>query len=351
MSGQLGKIAHTFFDQFIKRRLGASRQEVLAGPQFGVDVSLIDLPQGNALVLASDPLSLIPALGLEESAWLSVHLLANDIATTGFAPQFGQFVLNLPADFPKEDFERYWDYIHRFSQEIGLAITGGHTGFIAGQHSTIAGGGTFAAIVAKEAIRLSKNAQVGDSLLVTKSAALSSVAILARSFPNTVKNKAGNEVFQLAADSFYQISSLKDALVAVGSGQAIDDISAMHDVTEGGILGAIYELVTASGLGARIYNEKLPVHSVQREVSRIFDLDPRYIVGAGSMIIAARADKTASVMERLRKENIPCVEVGRIGEKEKGLKLIDNGNASDLIYYAEDPYWAAFFKALKSGWK
>src|SRR5690606_33726015 len=193
------------------------------------------------------------------------------------------------------------DYIHRFSREIGLAITGGHTGFIEGQHSTIAGGATFATVASKAAIRLSKNAQVGDAILVTKSAAISSVAILARSFPKVVQNKAGNEVFQLATESFYQISSLKDAFLAVGAGQATEDVSAMHDVTEGGILGAIYELVSASGLGARIYNEKLPVHDVQQQVSRIFDLDPRYIVGAGAMVIAAPADKTASVMKRLHK--------------------------------------------------
>lgn len=351
MSGQLGKIAHTFFDQLVKTRLGASRQEVIAGPQFGVDVSLIDLSQGNALVLASDPLSLIPSLGLEESAWLSVHLLANDMATTGFAPQFGQFVLNLPAGFPKADFDIYWDYIHRFSQEIGLAITGGHTGFVEGQNSTIAGGATFAAVAPKAAIKLSKNAQVGDSILVTKSAAVSAVAILARSFPKTVKSKAGSEVFQAAAESFDQLSSLKDALVAVGSHQATADVSAMHDVTEGGILGAIYELVTASGLGAKIYNEKLPVHHVQQQVSRIFDLDPRYIVGAGSMIITAPQAKARSVIQRLQNENIPCVVVGQISEKDEGIKLIDGGKESDLVYHAEDPYWAAFFKAFKSGWK
>lgn len=351
MDGQLGKIAHTFFDQLVKTRLGASRQDVIAGPQFGVDVSLIDLSEGNALVLASDPLSLIPSLGLEESAWLSVHLLANDIATTGFAPQFGQFVLNLPAGFPKADFDLYWDYIHRFSQEIGLAITGGHTGFVEGQNSTIAGGATFATIAPKEKIKLSKNAQLGDSILVTKSAAVSAVAILARSFPVTVKNKAGNEIFHAAAGSFDQLSSLKDALLAVGSPQAAADVSAMHDVTEGGILGAIYEMVVASGLGAKIYNEKLPIHDVQQQVSQLFDLDPRYIVGAGSMIISVPQAKATSVIQRLASGNIPCVEVGRIGKKDEGIKLIEGGTEKELIYHAEDPYWAAFFNALKSGWK
>src|SRR5690606_17213236 len=105
--------------------------------------------------LTSDPLSLIPSLGLRESAWLSVQLMANDMATTGFAPMYGQFVLNLPATFSKPDFEAYWQHIHTFCTDIGIAVTGGHTGFIEGQNSTIAGGGTFITIAPKDKVLLS----------------------------------------------------------------------------------------------------------------------------------------------------------------------------------------------------
>src|SRR3546814_18921489 len=99
-----------------------------------------------AMAMTSDPLSLIPSLGLEASAWLSVHLMANDMATTGYAPQYAQFVLNLPETLSSADFEAYWQYIHRYCTEIGTAITGGHTGKVAGQNSTVSGGGTMVAI-------------------------------------------------------------------------------------------------------------------------------------------------------------------------------------------------------------
>ena len=72
MSEKLGKIEHHLFEQFIQDKCGHRRPEVRIGSQFGVDVSVIDLPGGQAMALTSDPLSLIPSLGLEESAWLSV---------------------------------------------------------------------------------------------------------------------------------------------------------------------------------------------------------------------------------------------------------------------------------------
>src|SRR5690606_41017577 len=78
------------------RNIGFPRPNVLCGPRYGVDCALVELDGGKAMALASDPLSYIPSIGIKESAFLSIHLTANDIATTGFSPQYGQFVLNLP---------------------------------------------------------------------------------------------------------------------------------------------------------------------------------------------------------------------------------------------------------------
>jgi hydrogenase expression/formation protein HypE len=280
-----------------------------------------------------------------------VQLMANDMATTGFAPMYGQFVLNLPSEFSKSDFGVYWGYIDTFCTDLGLAITGGHTGFIEGQNSTIAGGGTFFTVAPKAQLLVSSYARPGDSILVTKEAALVSSSILAMSFPETVKNKLGTETYQQACDLFYQTSSLKDALTAAGTETRYSDVTAMHDVTEGGLLGAIYELASASGNGAVVYNDKLPIGRPQQAICDLFSIDPRYSVGAGAMIICCRKGTAANVIERLRQENIPCTEVGVLREKEYGIKLVSQETETDLVYLEEDPYWAAFFKAYKAGWK
>lgn len=349
MEQRLGKMEHHLVEQFIVNRCGQQRSEVATGPSFGADVAVIDLPGGMALALTSDPLSLIPSLGLQESAWLSVHLMANDMATTGQAPMYGQFVLNLPSTFSKQDFKMYWEYIHKFCVEINVAITGGHTGFVEGQHSAIAGGGTLATIAPKDKLLVSKSAEAGNAILVTKTCALSSAAILAMSFPQTVKNQAGAEIYQLACDSFYHTSSLQDALLAAGVSDAQNKVTAMHDVTEGGVLGAIYELCVVSGNGATIYNNQLPVAEVQEQVCKIFGLDPRCCIGAGSMIIACKKEFVAEIVTCLAKEKIPCVAVGELCDKRKGIKLVNNDKFTDLKYVETDPYWPAFYEALKKG--
>src|SRR5690606_25741622 len=191
MTKELGKIQKDFFEDTILSSCGSSRSEVLSGPAFGVDIAVVSLPNDLAMIMASDPLSLIPSLGLEESAWLSVYLMANDIATTGNLPMYAQFVLNLPGEFSKADFKTYWNHIHTICNKLGVAITGGHTGFVEGQNSTIAGGGTLISIALKEQILVSKYAKASNVILVTKQCAISSTSILAMSFPETVKNKLG----------------------------------------------------------------------------------------------------------------------------------------------------------------
>ncbi|MFB2120775.1 AIR synthase family protein [Parapedobacter sp. 2B3] len=350
MEKQLGKIGIPLFDRTIVAMGGHPRPEVRTGPRFGVDVSVVDLPGGMAMAMTSDPLSLIPSLGLEVSAWLSVHLMANDMATTGHAPMYGQFVLNLPDTLGAADFKQYWAYIHRFCSDIGVAITGGHTGFVAHQHSTISGGGTLVTVAPSGTLLTAAAARQGDAILVTKQCALSSAAILAMSFPETVKNKAGAEVYAAACSSFYQTSVLPDALAAADGRHAGAPISAMHDVTEGGVLGAIYELAVASGHGALIHNDQLPLHPVQQQVCNVFGLDPRYCIGAGAMVITCPPSAVQGVINRLHAAGVPCAAVGQLTDAAHGIKLETSGQTKDIPYHDEDPYWAAFYQAHQNGW-
>jgi hydrogenase expression/formation protein HypE len=346
-----GKINATGFKELLFPYCGANRNEVVTGPAYGVDVAVVDLSNGLALALTSDPLSLIPSLGLQESAWLSVHLMANDMATTGCAPMYAQFVLNLPTTLSAHEFEMYWQYIHNYCKEIGVAITGGHTGQIEGQKSTIAGGGTMLLVAAKEHIYTSNKAKPGDAIIVTKECALVSSAILAMSFPETVKNKVGAEVYNKACSLFYETSALEAGLTAAGTENKCNDIHAMHDVTECGVIGAIYEMAMASSCGVSVDINKLPVGEAQRKICGLFNIDPHYSVGAGSMIIAAPQTRAPAVINRLAAIGIKATAVGVFTESKNEMMLVENDKTSELKHPGKDPYWHAFFTALHNGWK
>ncbi|WP_276479594.1 AIR synthase-related protein [Paraflavitalea pollutisoli] len=345
-----GKIVDASFQRTIYPQCGTPRNEVVAGPAYGVDVSIIQLPNGLDMALTSDPLSLIPTLGLQESAWLSVHLMANDMATTGVAPMYAQLVLNLPEHTTMQQFETYWQHIHQYCAGIGVAITGGHTGLAVGQHSTLAGGGTMVAIAPAGTMLLSSYAQPGDTIVLTQEAAMLSTAILAMSFPNIVQDQCGQENYLHACDMFYKTSSLEAGLAAAAFNTCDRGVSAMHDVTEGGVLGAIYEMAQAAGLGATVDADRIPVGVAQQTIARLFDLDPLYIVGAGAMIMSVAPDEAENLIHSLSGKGIRATAIGSF-TSSKSVNLTRHGSGPELWKYpGADPYWAAYCNALNNGW-
>lgn len=348
---QSGKISAHTFEEVILSHCGHARQEVLIGPSFGVDTSVIALGNGLAMAVCSDPLTLIPSIGMRASAWLSVHLLANDMATTGLKPQYGQFILNLPATLPTEAFKTYWEHIDAYCKDLGIAITGGHTGKIAGQNSSIPGGGTLFSIAAEEHIITSNKAQAGDLIVVTKEAALVSTSILALCFPETVKDKLGAATQRSACDNFYRTSSLKEAVLASSILKPNTELRAMHDVTEGGILGALGEMALASNCGFRIDRGHLPVGPVVQAVADLFEIDPCTALGAGAMLMAVKADCADKLLAQLEKHDIEAVVIGRFCEADQGRTIVEDEVEKPFELKGEDPYWAAYFKALKAGLK
>ena len=346
-----GKINGDLFRKIIAPQSGREREEVLTGPKFGVDTAVIDLGSGNGLATSSDPLSLIPSLGLKESAWLSVHLLVNDMATTGFAPQYAQFTLNLPADFPLDKFKRYWTHIHRMCDELGIAITGGHTAEVPGQESTTPGGGTMFLQAPLDEIITSDGAEPGDKIIVSKESALVSSSILAKSFPETVQRECGKSIYEQACESFYRTSSLQDALEATKVLAPNTELKAMHDVTEGGLLGGISELAEASGCGFRVDSNKLPVGEAPQKICELFEIDHRLCVGAGSMVMAVAAGQEEALINHLDDQSIPATVVGELTAKSEGTILIEDGKEESFEFDGQDPYWNAFFAAMEKGWK
>src|SRR5690606_2646201 len=165
------------------------------------------------------------------------------------------------------------------------------------------------------------------------------------SFPETVKNKLGKETFDAGCALFYKTSSVEDAIAATGNEHRNAKVTAMHDVAEGGVLGAVYEMAIASGNGARIYNDCLPICDTQQQICNLFSIDPRFSVGAGSMIIAVEKGSEDKVIKRLKEQGVECIAVGEFTEIEKGIKLIDENGEKEVPYFRNDPYWAAFFNA------
>jgi hydrogenase maturation factor len=346
-----GKPNRKYLETAIYPRLGARRREVIVGPTFGVDNAVVRIGPRKVIVATADPLSFIPTLGARESAWLSVNLLASDLTTSGFAPQFGVFDFNLPPRMSSATFANYWKWFHDECKKLGLAIIGGHTGRYQGCDYTVIGGGVMYAIGGAERYLTSAMGQPGDDIILTKGAAIETTAVLARSFPKTVRRAVGANLFAKALAYLHKVSTVNDSLTAVSVGVHQNGVTAMHDATEGGVIAAAFELSHACRLGAELVLSAIPVSPETNEICKVFGINPLISLSEGSLIIACRPARTEKLMARLRAVQIESNTIGRLTKSRVFCGVDSKGAKRRLRYPKFDPYWRAYWKATTRHWK
>lgn len=347
----LGKVDRSYLDRMIYPRLGAARKEILVGPRFGVDNAVIRIAPGRVLVATTDPLSFIPGLPAEESAWLSVHLLASDLTTSGFAPQFGIFDFNLPPEMGNQEFGKYWKAFHTECKRLGLGIIGGHTGRYQGCDYSVIGGGVMYSIGDEDRYLTSSMAQDGDDLVVTKGVAVETTAVLTRAFPKTVRKALGRSLFEKAWGYLDRVSTVNDALTAVSMGIHRDGVTAMHDATEGGFLAAVLEVATASHLGAYLDLRDLTVSEETLGICNLFRINPLAALSEGTLIVTSRPTRTARIMSKLKSVGIWSQIVGTLTSKTRSVEAQTVKGRRKVTYPKFDPYWRAYSKGKAKRWK
>lgn len=342
----IGKISQDVFNELIYPRLGAKSNKVIVGPYHGIDVGIVEI--GNrAVAMTTDPVFIVPEYGWERSAWFAIHILLSDAVTSGLAPSYLSIDLNLPLEMTRQQLEIVWETIHKECERLGVSIVCGHTGRYENCHYPMVGGATVICVGGKDEYVTPAFARAGDKIIITKGPAIEAVGIFATSLPERIRETLGEEFAKKAEDIFWKMSVVEDALTAVTVGVRDEGVSAMHDATECGIWGGLYELAQSSNLGVRVEKEQIVVEDCIPEICELFDIDPYSSISEGTLIISARAHKADEIVKVLSEKGIPASIVGELTHPEKGMVLIEGGEEKKLEHPEVDPFWPAFFKALE----
>ncbi len=343
---EIGKISPEIFNELIFPRLGAKNEKVLVGPQHGVDVGIAEI--GNkAVSFTCDPVFIVPEYGWERAAWFAVHIIASDAVTCGLKPRFLSIDLNLPMEMTKEQLKIMWDTMHRECERLGISVICGHTARYENCHYPMVGGATIIGVGEKDEYVTPKMAKAGDKIIITKGPAIEAAGIFATMFPWLIEREFGLSFSQRAQQVFYKMSVVEDAMTAVSVGVREDGVIAMHDATECGIWGGLYEVAQAAGLGVRVDKEQIVVDDCVTEICSYFGIDPYASISEGTLIIACREHKAREVVETLGHKGIASSVVGELTEQENGMVLVSEGTERKLEHPIVDPFWKAFYNALE----
>ncbi len=338
---KLGKINPDFFNKVIYPKLGRKDPLVLVRPQHGVDFGVVDLG-GKVMVLSTDPFYIARELGIRKAAWFAVHIIASDVAVSGIAPRFLSIDLNLPPEISEDELISLWDVVDSECKKLGINIITGHTARYAGCNYPMVGGATMFGIDSREKLIIPQ-ARVGDAIIVTKGPAIETTGLLAVYFPRFLEEKYGISFTRKAQDIYYQMSTVKDAIVAASVG----GITSMHDATECGVFGGLYEIAAHSRVGMRIYLDEMVIQEEVRKTCACFNLDPYKAISEGTLLATARKDKAESVLRALKNARIPASITGEVVPHKEGMHYFSGNKKYKLEHPGVDPFWSKFEEYLK----
>ena len=307
---KVGKLDSDLLQKIVFEKLTFRRDEVLTRPGIGEDCAVLDYGEYEC-VLSTDPIT----ASIEDIGHLAVHISCNDIASNGVEPVGLLLAALLPEGTTEEDIERMMDQAGKASKELGVEIIGGHTEITKAVNQPLMVS-TAVGRAIKGFSQAAKDMEIGDAIIVTKEIGLegTGIAVTEKDLSDVLtaaEIKEGKNMLQ-------QVSVVREGIIAGSVGT-----HGMHDVTEGGVLGGVWEMCHISGLGAEINEEDIPVSEVTKKVCSHFGVDPLRLISSGCMLIVCSEEKKNEMIKKIESGGIKATCIGTVKSMEEGVRFSD----------------------------
>ncbi len=337
-----GKPGPSRLKSILSGRFGKPSADLLVGPGPGLDAAVLRLRDGRVMAVAEDPIFPAVGLPLELMGWFTVHIGASDVAVTGVKPEFMTYTLLMPGASPESDAERIVASISEAASGLGITIAGGHTGWYDAVRVPVVGGVTVWGFAAPDQWISPGGSRDGDLILMTKGPSIEATALLSVLYREKLGRTVPGELLKTALSRTDQITVVADAAAAFAAG----GVHAMHDATEGGVLGGLWEMHAASGLSLLADLDGVEIPADIRAVSDCLEFDPWAAISEGTLLAAVDPRRADAVRKALADLGLPVWIIGRFDAKLISNRLKRNGKETDLTEPGPDPFWKLFFAGL-----
>lgn len=328
---KVGKLDSDVLEELVIKKIKFKRPEVRTGAGIGEDCAVVDFGDYDC-VISTDPIT----ASVKDIGRLSVHISCNDIASNGVEPIAITLCVLLPEGTTYEEVSVMGDQAEAAAESVGVQIVGGHTEVTGAVKQPVIVSTAFGRAL-KENFQDAAQMAPGDVLIVTKKAALEGTGILCTEREEALRSVLTDEELARGKDMLSQVSVVREGIIAGGIGT-----HGMHDVTEGGLLGAVWEMCEIAHLGCEIDEEKLPVDELTRRVASFFGADWQRMISSGCMLIAASPENGAEIADKVRAAGIDACVIGTVKEKGYGRMIRRaDGKCEEIAPPAADEIYRA----------
>jgi len=306
-----GKLDFDDLRNIILNNKTIKRSEVKVRNDVGEDCCVIDFGDYEG-IFSTDPIT-----GANENVGkLAVHINCNDIASSGGEPIGILVTILAPISSSLEEINKIMSEIDEEAAKIGVEIIGGHTEVTSAVNKMIISVTVIGKNLKGKSIKTA-GAKLDDDIIVTKALGLEGTYILINDYEERIQRILSKEEIEFGKNLINKISVLDEGKIGGEFG-----VHSMHDITEGGLLGGLFEVAMASNKGFKIYKEKIPVFDITKKVCLEFKIDPLRLISSGSMLITTKNGE--ELIKKFKESGIDASIIGKVCEK--GGVLIDKGN-------------------------
>ncbi|NLM13751.1 MAG: AIR synthase [Epulopiscium sp.] len=325
---KIGKVPPYLLRELVLNTIKNQRNEIILGPGIGEDCSAICLKDDEIFLVSTDPIT----GAVEDAGYLAVHVSCNDIASSGGEPIGILLTILLPETASKDQLHRIMKDAEKAANEVNIEIIGGHTEITDAVNRPVISS-TAIGKVHKDQIVYTNNAKVGQDIIMTKWAGLEGTAILAKDYEKALLSHFSKEFLERAQSLNKSLSVVPEGRIAAQYGA-----TSMHDATEGGILGAIWEIAEASHVGVELFLDEIPVKEETEEICKHFGISPYKLISSGCMVITAFEGQ--KLVDMLKKHHIDAKIIGKITHKDRIYRH------NNLIIPLEEPDVDELYKVI-----
>ena len=307
-----GKLSENVLKRSVLRKIKTHRKEVINGAAIGTDCAVLSFGEGCDVVLSTTPVT----APIDDIATYAIPMALNNIAAAGAEPVGVMLSILLPEQTEEIKLQQMMERVQDICYRCGAEIIGGHTEVTPAVEEPVM---TVTGVGKRDGMQSNEFQRVGadQDIVISKWIGLEGTIRLARERGDELCTRYPVRMVEEAAAYDRYLSIIPEAAIAMKSGAC-----GMHDVSRGGVFGALWELAQRAGVGLEINLKKIPVKQETVEICEFFGLNPYELLSGGCLIMAAKDG--SALVEALERENIPAVVVGRTTK------------SNDRVIYNED---------------
>lgn len=320
-----GKISESTLKRSVLRPLSSGKEGILLAPTMAQDAAAVGIGEMETAFYASD-LASVQWPKNRDALTFAMIRACNNIRVSGGIPSGVLITLLLPANMEEPKLKEIMIVLKTAAEDLSIRILGGHTQVSEEDSDSHVICSVTVVGASKKPVR---NARLmpGMDLVMTRYCAMEAMVGLVKQNREKLLRRlsAGYLDQALKAEAFCSIAG---DMEVIGECKAED--LPMHDLSRGGVFGALWEFLEQEKLGMEADLRKIPILQETVEICEVLGKNPYILPSAGSILIGCEDGE--ELCERLMSKGVPAAVIGTV---TKGpARVLKNG---EEIRYLDRP--------------